>query len=181
MTYKGRSLTRYRTAPAPEISNSRLNRAIHPPIRASARIAGSIEPKTAPERGIRAERRRPVRDRPHTGQPYSAWGIAQTMSEANQPPEVRKRTVRLCHHANHERNASERLWAFSVADLAHLIGVSEQTIKRRITAKQLDPRSLADIARAWAKVTLPDVLAEAIDGAEPFDELSLSASPETAG
>lgn len=60
------------------------------------------------------------------------------------------RLVTLCNHTTHAKGSKQRLWAFSRADLAALLGCSEATVCRLVAAGQLDPTDLESLARAWA-------------------------------
>jgi len=51
------------------------------------------------------------------------------------------------------------MWAYGYADLAKLLGVTEQAIRQRVTRKQFDPGDLAAVCRAWA---------QSEDGLDPF-------------
>ena len=45
----------------------------------------------------------------------------------------------------------DRLWAFGYADLAHLLGVTEERVRNMVCDNELDPGHLEQVCRAWAK------------------------------
>jgi prophage antirepressor-like protein len=44
-----------------------------------------------------------------------------------------------------------RMWAFGYADLAELLGITEQSVRNMVAQGKLDPTSLEALCREWAK------------------------------
>lgn len=57
--------------------------------------------------------------------------------------------MELCVHAPKVRGGHPQLWAFSYADLAKLLGVTEQRVRVLVSRGRLDPTSLEGVCRYW--------------------------------
>lgn len=63
---------------------------------------------------------------------------------ANPTPTVRRQVVVSAHCQKRDR-----LWAFGYADLARLLGVTEERVRNMVCDNALDPGDLEQVCRAW--------------------------------
>lgn len=65
---------------------------------------------------------------------------------------TQRRTVTPCRHVPRARRGGgrTRLWAFSVHDLADLLGLSAWQVRKRVSDGRLDPSDIRAVATAFA-------------------------------
>lgn len=68
-----------------------------------------------------------------------------------------RRTVNLCHHTKAARGFGKtgrvKLWAFGIADLAMLFGMTEGTVRTALHRNAFDPIDLESLCEFWRRRT----------------------------
>ena len=63
----------------------------------------------------------------------------------------------------------DRLWAFGYADLAHLLGLTEETVRNLVCGNALDPGDLEAVCQAWLRQKMGARLAVDVGELPPED------------
>ena len=50
---------------------------------------------------------------------------------------------------DHVPRRGERAWAYGYSDIARLLGIQEQTVRKKVSDGKLDPSNLEGLFRAW--------------------------------